>query len=242
MSENKSTGKKPGHNSSDHGFVETPTVIPTAPTPQKPIIRSSGIVSSHPSFANQATDTIPWPQRYANFGDASRELKLAKDALAIARGKYGVDGVAPGMCANCGHPHHLSRPLKLNLGDYSTTSVCGESTPSYNNRFGTCLCHESTLANAAQSAMYLAEQMVSGSKAKYEAAKKEVAEPQPSDTYYVVKGLRNRNMVGWVVLTKSEGDNTKVLLEFKDVNGKSTSQKWFPLKKLKRSLVHLGLI
>ena len=90
--------------------------------------------------------------------------------------------------------------------------------------------------------MYQAEQKLETALTAVRNAQREVDEPQPSDKYFVVKGLRSRNKFGSVVLTKSEGKHTKVLLAIQDESGEVVVQKWFPLKKLKRSLAYQGLV
>ena len=244
MVEKKSTGRKPGHNASSHGFVESPTAHPTPPTPQKVIIRSSGVVPIiHPALAGKALDTLPRPIRLANLSEAKKEYELAKSTLALTRARYGVDSVSPGYCANCQHPHHLEKPLPLTLGNYISSKSCNELVERiYPGGSKACGCVQSETANEGQVAMYKAEQEVEENLEAIHTAQKEVDETQPSDSYFVIKGLRSRNKFGSVILTKSEGKRTKVLLAIRDKDGKITGQQWFPLRKLKRSLVHLGLL
>ena len=233
---------KRGHNAEEgkRGFQKTGTQVPVPPTPKR-IIRSSGSALLHPFLAGQS-DTIPWPKRLAKLGEAQRAHKLAKDALAVVRSKYGVDGVAPATCSACGHSHHLEHKQKIDNGSYMNSTMCEAPAPEYNSSSMQCICNKSILANEGQVAMYKAEQVVAQALEAGRCAQKEVNEPQPTDTYFVVKGLRSRNKFGSVVLTKDDESRVKVLLALQDNNGNPVGQKWFKLKNLKRSLVHQGLV
>jgi len=222
------------------GFQKTGTPVPVPPTPKR-IIRSSGSALLHPSLAGQS-DTVPWPERLAKANDAKLELTSARNTLAKTRGIYGVDGVAPATCSACGHPHHLEHKQEIDNGHYMNSSMCLAPAPEYNNRYMKCLCSKSILASEGQAVMYNAEQKVALAEAKLIKSLRAVREPQSTDTYFVVKGLRSRNKFGSVVLTKDDESRVKVLLALQDNNGNPVGQKWFKLKNLKRSLVHQGLV
>jgi hypothetical protein len=199
-------------------------------------------ISAHPAVMNKPENAVPFVQRWAALGEARKCLQHAEEDLLLVREMVGEDGVAPGQCVKCHHPHHLSKPLALNLGQYTTTSVCEEKCRNLRyDREEPCLCSKSVLASEGQAQMYRAEQKVLIAKVAVKQAEIEVNEPRVNDCYFVVRGLRSRNKHGYVVLTKEDKiSGTKVLLEFRNANNQPASLRWFPLRKLERSLAHIG--
>lgn len=72
MSDNKSTGRKPGHNASSKGFVSSPPVVPTAPTVNR--------AQRRPGVEREVV--LPTPETYVKF-ERAMFLKNISRVLSV---------------------------------------------------------------------------------------------------------------------------------------------------------------
>ena len=86
MSEKKTTGRKPGHNASSHGFTTSPKVVPKAPTPAIP---RTGLMRENPSEI--VDPKLLKITQYTNEELALSPLATPEDLLELA--KYGDETV-----------------------------------------------------------------------------------------------------------------------------------------------------